>query len=283
MTKSLPPQDESVKEPSLTAWERVLISRHPERPHTTNYIQALTKDFVELHGDRASKDDPSVVGGFATIDGMPFMIIGQEKGKTTEERVLRNFGMLSPEGFRKGLRLMRLAERFQLPILVLLDTPGAYCGLEAEEKGQGKTIAENLQEMFSIKTPILVVIIGEGCSGGALGLGVGDSIAILEHAYYSVISPEGCASILWKDASRKQEAASALKLTYEYLLPFHIVDTVLQEPHGGAHKDPQFVYDQVKNFALEKAKEFGALDPSILLERRYQKFRALGSITRETP
>ncbi|MGR3952422.1 MAG: acetyl-CoA carboxylase carboxyltransferase subunit alpha [Chlamydia sp.] len=263
---------------SLTAWDRVLISRHSSRPHTIDYIKALSTDFIELHGDRTSRDDASVIGGLAKIDGIPFVLIGQEKGSDTNERIMRNFGMVSPEGFRKALRLMKLAETLQIPVVSFLDTPGAYPGLEAEEKGQGRVIAENLQAMFGIETPILVIIIGEGCSGGALGMGVGDSIAILEHAYYTVISPEGCASILWKNAAEKQRAAEALKLNSEHLLSLGIVDEIILEPLGGAHNDVELMFQRVKDHILEATKELQEIPSNLLIQKRYAKFRIMGNV-----
>jgi acetyl-CoA carboxylase carboxyl transferase subunit alpha len=263
----------------LTPWDRVLICRHPMRPHSIDYIQSMTSNFFELHGDRTFGDDRAVLGGLATIDGTPCVVIGQEKGSNTEGRMAANFGMLSPEGFRKALRLMKLAEQLQLPVLTLLDTPGAYPGLEAEQRGQGWVIAETMQKMFSIKTPIVVLIIGEGCSGGALGIGIGDIVAMLEHAYYSVISPEGCASILWKDAGRKQEAANALRLNSEHLLNSHIVDEVIPEPLGGAHYDPQAMIGRVKTFVLEKFASLQHISLPLLLEQRFTKFRSLGVIS----
>jgi acetyl-CoA carboxylase carboxyl transferase subunit alpha len=265
----------------LTPWDRVLICRHPKRPHTVDYFRAITTDFFELHGDRTIGDDRAVIGALAKIDDMPFVVIGQEKGSNTEERVACNFGMVSPEGFRKGLRLMRLAEQLHIPTLILLDTPGAYPGLEAEQRGQGWVIAESIQKMFAIKTPIIVLIIGEGCSGGALGMGVGDVVAILEHAYYSVISPEGCASILWKDAGKKQEAANALKLNAENLLDLNIVDEVIPEPLGGAHYDSELMFNRVKAFVTGRARALRHIPEAVLLEQRYMKFRKLG-ITSDT-
>ncbi len=267
----------------LTPWERVLISRHPQRPHTLDYIKNITDNFVELFGDRTQGDDPSVIGGFATIDGVKCMLIGQEKGDDTESRVRRNFGMVNPEGFRKAMRLMKLAEKYGLPIVSLLDTPGAYPGLEAEQRGQGWIIAKNLQEMSQLATPIIVLIIGEGCSGGALGMGVGDVIGMLEHSYYSVISPEGCASILWKDAAKKQEAAAALKLNAEHLLEAGIVDDVIPEPLGGAHHNTQAVYDSVKKFIGEKYAMLSRISPPLLLEQRYTKFRIIGRYNEREP
>lgn len=261
----------------LTPWQRVTISRHPSRPHSIDYIKALSDGhFQELFGDRAFGDDHAIVGGFAAIDGMKCMIIGQEKGFDTESRVYRNFGMPNPEGFRKALRLMRLAEKFSLPIVTLIDTSGANPRLEAEERGQGWAIANNLREMASLKTPITVIIIGEGCSGGAIGLGVGDVVAMLEHAYYTVISPEGCASILWKDADKKAEAAEKLKLNAEFLLQMGIIDAIINEPLGGAHQDREKIFINVKKFILEHWQVLKMLPEEVLLEQRYVKFRKLG-------
>jgi acetyl-CoA carboxylase carboxyl transferase subunit alpha len=260
----------------LTPWERVLICRHPQRPHTVDYIKNITDRFVELAGDRLYADDRSVIGGFAEIGGIKCMLIGQEKGSDTESRVKHNFGMLNPEGFRKALRLMKLAEKFRIPIVTFLDTPGAHPGLEAEERGQGWAIAANLKEMSRITTPIITVVIGEGCSGGALGIGVGDTIGMLEHAYYSVISPEGCASILWKDAGRKQDAAAILKLNAEPLLELGLIDEIIPEPLGGAHHDPKLVYDKIKQFIVDKAELLKIIPGNLLIEQRYNKFRAMG-------
>jgi acetyl-CoA carboxylase carboxyl transferase subunit alpha len=260
----------------LTPWQRILICRHPSRPHAVDFFKSMCENFTELAGDRNFSDDHAMVGGLATIGGVKCVVIGQEKGYDTESRVYRNFGMLNPEGFRKALRLMKLAEKFRLPIISLLDTPGAYPGLEAEERGQGWAIAHNLREMARIKTPIIVVVIGEGCSGGALGMGVGDSIGMLEHAYYSVISPEGCASILWKDASKNVEAASTLKLNAENLLDLKIIDAIISEPLGGAHHNPQQTYQNVKQFILEQWNVLRRIPLSLLLEQRYLKFRHMG-------
>lgn len=260
----------------LTPWQRIMICRHPSRPHTIDYVNQMCDSFQELCGDRTFSEDRAIVGGLAKIQGVKFMLIGQEKGNDTESRLERKFGMLNPEGFRKALRLMRLAEKFNLPVVSLLDTQGAYPGLEAEERGQGWAIAQNLREMMRLATPIVVIIIGEGCSGGALGMGVGDAIGMLEHAYYSVISPEGCASILWKDASKNVEAASALKLNAEHLLPLQVIDTIIPEPLGGAHHDPEAVYDNVKKFILEQWQILRMIPPPLLLEQRYLKFRKMG-------
>lgn len=260
----------------LTPWQRIMICRHPQRPHAIDYIENICDSFFELHGDRLYRDDPSIMGGFARIDGVKCVIIGQEKGKNTETRMKRNFGMLHPEGFRKALRLMKLAEKFNLPLVSLLDTPGAYPGLEAEERGQGWAIANNLKEMSRIAIPIVVLVIGEGCSGGALGMGVGDVIGMLEHAYYSVISPEGCASILWKDASKNVDAATMLKLNAENLMALQLIDGIIREPLGGAHQDPSVVYRSVKSFILEQFQILQRIPPQILLEQRYLKFRKMG-------
>ena len=260
----------------LGAWERVSICRHPQRPHTIDYIEHICDDFIELFGDRTFEDDHSIIGGFATIDGQKFMVIGQEKGKDTESRLHRNFGMPQPEGYRKAMRLMRLAEKFGLPVLTLLDTPGAYPGLTAEERGQGWAIANNLWEMSRLATPVIVLLIGEGCSGGALGIGIGDCIGMLEHSYYSVISPEGCASILWKDPTKNATAAAALKMHAEDLIQLGIVDKIVKEPLGGAHVDPTAVYDTVKTFIKESYEALRNIPTEALLEKRYQKFRKMG-------
>lgn len=265
----------------LTPWQRVMICRHASRPHTVDFIRNMCSDFQELCGDRLYGDDASIIGGLATIGDLKCIIVGQEKGNDTESRVKRNFGMLNPEGFRKALRIMKLAEKFQLPIISLLDTPGANPVLEAEERGQGWAIAENLREMSRLKTPIIVIVIGEGCSGGALGMGVGDSVGMLEHAYYSVISPEGCASILWKDPSKKIEAASALKLNSEDLLPLGIIDTIIPEPLGGAHHNPQAVYNSVKDYIIEQSAILKKIPVPLLLEQRYLKFRRMGRYIEE--
>ncbi|MBA3815212.1 MAG: acetyl-CoA carboxylase carboxyltransferase subunit alpha [Parachlamydiaceae bacterium] len=260
---------------SLTPWQRVMICRHPSRPHTIDYVKQLDS-YQELFGDRTFRQDHAIVGGLAKIGDMKCVIIGQEKGFDTESRVHRNFGMLCPEGFRKAMRLMRLAEKFNLPVISLLDTPGAYPGLEAEERGQGWAIAENLRDMMRLKTPIIIVLIGEGCSGGALGMGIGDSIGMLEHAYYSVISPEGCASILWKDSSKNVEAATALKLNSENMLEMGIIDAIINEPLGGAHHDPEAVFKNVRRFILEQWEVLKMIPTEVLLEQRYLKFRKMG-------
>lgn len=260
----------------LTPWQRVQICRHPGRPHTIDYIKNMCDSFQELCGDRTYGDDRAIIGGIAKIGGMKCVIMGQEKGNDTETRVKHNFGMLNPEGFRKALRLMQLADKFNLPVISLLDTPGAHPGLEAEERGQGWAIATNLREMSQIGTPIIVIVIGEGCSGGALGMGIGDVVAMLEHAYYSVISPEACASILWKDPSMKVEAATALQLNSENLLSFQIIDEIIPEPQGGAHQNPNEVCQLVKKFILEQWSILKEIPKDRLLEQRYMKFRRMG-------
>jgi acetyl-CoA carboxylase carboxyl transferase subunit alpha len=260
----------------LTPWQRIEISRHPKRPRSVDYIKSLCEEFTEIHGDRAFRDDPAVICGLCKIGGEKFMLVAQEKGCDTESRLKRNFGMPHPEGYRKALRCMQLAEKFRLPVLTLLDTPGAFAGLAAEERGQGWAIANNLMEMAQLKTPIIVVLIGEGCSGGALGMGIGDRILMLEHAYYSVISPEGCASILWKDSSKKETAAEVLKLHAEYLMPLGVIDAIIDEPQGGAHHDPDVVFQSVKETILSARKQLLEMSAKTLLEKRYQKFRKIG-------
>lgn len=260
----------------LSPWERVMICRHPERPHSMDIIKNLSEDFVEIFGDRLYRDDPAIITGFATIGGQKFVVIGQEKGCDTESRLYRNFGMPHPEGYRKALRVMKLAEAFHLPILSFIDTPGAFPGLAAEERGQGWAIATNLLEMSKLSTPVIIVLHGEGCSGGALGVGVGDVVGMLEHAYYSVISPEGCASILWKDSAKKETAAQALKMNAEDLLEMEIIDEIIDEPLGGAHYDPEAVYRSIKQFILDKWDLLKGISPEDLVEYRYQKFRKMG-------
>ena len=260
----------------LKPWDRVSICRHPQRPHSIDYISEITDEFVELFGDRTFSDDHAIIAGLAVIDGQKFVVIGQEKGKDTDSRIYRNFGMPHPEGYRKAMRCMRLAAKFNLPVISFLDTPGAYPGLSAEERGQGWAIANNLWEMARLPTPIIVVLIGEGCSGGALGVGVGDVIGMMEHSYYSVISPEGCASILWKDPSKNETAASALKMHVEDLLELGIVDQLIPEPLGGAHLDPQKAYKNIKSFILGQWNALKTVPIDILVENRYQKFRKMG-------
>lgn len=261
---------------SLKPWDRVAICRHPQRPHTIDYIENCVEDFTEIFGDRTFQDDHAIIAGLGKINGEKFMIIGQEKGNTTETRLYRNFGMPHPEGYRKAMRCMHMAAKFDLPVLCLLDTPGAYPGLAAEERGQGWAIASNLLEMARLATPVIVVVIGEGCSGGALGMGVGDTIGMLEHSYYSVISPEGCASILWKDASKNAIAAATLKMQSENLLELGVIDAIIPEPLGGAHLNPQIAYQNVIEFVLGQWNALKTVPIDVLIENRYQKFRKIG-------
>lgn len=265
----------------LTPWERVAISRHPARPKSIDYIKAICEDFTEISGDRLFRNDEAIIAGFAKINGVKFMVVAQEKGCDTQSRLKRNFGMPHPEGYRKAMRCMRLAAKFKLPILCLLDTPGAYPGLAAEERGQGWAIANNLMEMSRLSTPIIVVLIGEGCSGGALGMGVGDVVAMLEHSYYSVISPEGCASILWKDTGKNEVAAEALKMHVEDLLELDVVDAMIEEPLGGAHHDPSVVYRNVKKFINDQWNSLKTVPLENLIEQRYQRFRRIGKFSVE--
>ncbi|MDG2164194.1 MAG: acetyl-CoA carboxylase carboxyltransferase subunit alpha [Flavobacteriales bacterium] len=264
---------------NLTAWQRVQISRHPNRPYTLDYIEMLTKgEFIELHGDRTVKDDKAMIGGFGNIDGQSVMFIGQQKGKNTKLRQYRNFGMANPEGYRKALRLMKMAEKFNKPIVTLIDTPGAYPGLEAEERGQGEAIARNLLEMCQLKVPVICIIIGEGASGGALGIGVGDKVHMLENTWYSVISPESCSSILWRSWDYKQQAAEALKLTSEDMFKNKLIDNIIKEPEGGAHYNPEEIYDRVRETINKDIKNLSKLDPQKRIEKRIEKFCSMGII-----
>lgn len=260
----------------LTAWQRVTICRHSDRPRAIDYIKAFCEEFTELHGDRTFRDDCSMITGLCRIGKSKFMLIAQEKGCDTESRIERNFGMNYPEGYRKALRCMELAAKFHLPVLSLIDTPGACAGLAAEERGQGWAIAKNLLEMSKLPTPIIAIVIGEGCSGGALGIGVGDRVAMLQHSYYSVISPESCASILLKDNQKKEVVTEALKIHSEDLIPFGIIDAVIEEPQGGAHHDPEVVFKNVKKYILKTWEELQSIPIDELLEQRYQKFRKIG-------
>lgn len=263
----------------LEVWDKIKLARHPKRPYTLDYIEIMVEDFVELHGDRLFGDDNAIVGGLGKIDGQKFVVIGTQKGRDIESNLYRNFGYPKPEGYRKALRLMRMAERFNLPVLTFIDTAGAYCGIEAEERGQGEAIARNLIEMAGLKTQIIAVIIGEGGSGGALGLGVADRVYALENSYYSVISPEGCASILLRDATRAPEAAEKLKLDSENLVKFKIVDELIPEPLGGAHRDYNEVAANIKKIVLDAYKELKGQTIEELKENRYNKFRTLGQFT----
>ena len=261
---------------NLTPWQRVQIARHPKRPYTLDYIHRIFTDFVELHGDRTFADDKALIGGFAKLDGDSFVVMGHQKGRDAKENIMRNFGSAHPEGYRKALRLMRLAEKFNTPIVVFVDTPGAYPGVGAEERGQAYTIAVNIREMARVRVPIVVYVIGEGGSGGALGIGVGDRVVVLENAYYSVISPEGCAAILWKDRTKSPEAAASLRLTAKDLLEMKLIDEVLKEPLGGAHQDPDQTAESMRNSIKKNIQEIAGEDPRSLIERRYEKFRCMG-------
>ncbi len=260
----------------LSRWQRVQLARHPDRPFTLDYINNMCSNFVELHGDRHVKDDKAIVGGLAQLDKYKVMIIGQQKGRDTKSNLYRNFGMANPEGYRKALRLMKLAEKFNKPVITMLDTPGAYPGLEAEERGQAEAIARNLFEMSRLRVPIIVVIIGEGASGGALGIGVGDRILMLENCWYSVISPESCSSILWRSWEYKEQAAEALKLTAPDLLEQGIIDRIIPEPLGGAHKDPEAVANTLKKVLLEELNQLVKIKPEKLISNRIEKFGKMG-------
>jgi len=260
----------------LTRWQRVQIARHPDRPYTLDYIHLMTKDFLELHGDRAFRDDHAIVGGFGRLDDQVVMLIGQQKGRDTKSNVFRNFGMPNPEGYRKAQRLMKLAEKFGKPVVTLLDTPGAYPGLEAEERGQAEAIARNLFEMSRLRVPIVVVVIGEGASGGALGIGIGDRILMLENSWYSVISPESCSSILWRSWEYKEQAAEALQLTAPDLKKQGIVDAIVPEPLGGAHRDHEQMAKILKEALLHEIGALLKLKPERLVERRIEKFSKMG-------
>ncbi|MBL1212948.1 MAG: acetyl-CoA carboxylase carboxyltransferase subunit alpha [Ignavibacteriae bacterium] len=261
---------------NLTRWQRVQLARHPARPYTLDYIQMICTDFVELHGDRLYKDDKAIVGGFAKIDNQKVMIIGHQKGRDTKSNLYRNFGMPNPEGYRKALRLMKLAEKFNIPVVTLLDTPGAFPGLEAEENGQAEAIARNLLEMSRLKVPIIVTIIGEGASGGALGIGVGDRILMLQNTWYSVISPESCSSILWRSWDYKEQAAESLKLTANDLLEQKIIDRIVPEPLGGAHKDPLYMAETLKKILKEELNKLIKIRPERLVKTRLEKFGSMG-------
>lgn len=265
----------------LDCWQKTQLARHGLRPYTLDFIEYCTSDFVELHGDRSFRDDPAIVGGFCRIDEHPFLVLGHQKGRTTREKVERNFGMPHPEGYRKALRLMNLADKFRLPILTLIDTPGAYPGVGAEERGQSEAIAVNLREMAGLKVPMISVILGEGGSGGALALGVTNRVLMMEHAIYSVISPEGCAGILWGDGSRAEEAAKALKYTAQNLARFRIVDEIIPEPKGGAHSLPEEAMVTLKKVVLKHYRELAPMPEGQLVEDRYRKFRQIGEFMEE--
>jgi acetyl-CoA carboxylase carboxyl transferase subunit alpha len=263
---------------NLTRWQRVQLSRHPERPYTLDYVEGMAEKFVELHGDRTVRDDKAMVGGFAEIGGRTVMIIGQQKGHNTKQRQFRNFGMPNPEGYRKALRLMKLAEKFGKPIVTFIDTPGAFPGLEAEERGQGEAIARNLKEMFMLKVPVICVIIGEGASGGALGIGIGDRVLMLENTWYSVISPENCSTILWRSWDYKEQAAEAMKPTANDMLQAGLVDGIVKEPLGGAHVNPQQMIDTLKETLLSTLEELDAIPAEERISQRIDKFSAMGVV-----
>jgi len=261
---------------NLTPWQKVQLSRHPDRPYTMKYIDKMCKNFVELHGDRNIRDDKAIVGGFADLDGETVMIIGQQKGINTKMRQIRNFGMANPEGYRKALRLMKLAEKFNKPVITLIDTPGAFPGLEAEERGQGEAIARNIYEMIRLKVPVICAIIGEGASGGALGIGVGDRVFMMENTWYTVISPESCSSILWRTWEQKEKAAEQLQLTAENMLSFGLVDGIIPEPLGGAHWDYDEAADLLKKFLLPVIKELKQIPAMDRCNQRIEKFSKMG-------
>jgi acetyl-CoA carboxylase carboxyl transferase subunit alpha len=263
----------------LSRWQRVQLARHPDRPYTLDYINLMTTNFIELHGDRHYRDDKAIVGGFAQLDDYKVMMIGHQKGRDTKSNVYRNFGMSNPEGYRKALRLMKLAEKFNKPVITMLDTPGAYPGLEAEERGQAEAIARNLFEMSRLRVPIIVCIIGEGASGGALGIGIGDRILMLENCWYSVISPESCSSILWRSWDYKEQAAEALKLTATDLLEQKIIDRIIPEPLGGAHKDHNKATENLKSVLLEELALLVKIKPDKLVQNRIDKFGSMGPFT----
>ena len=261
---------------NLTNWQKVQLSRHPERPYTQDYINFIFQDFVEIHGDRHFWDDKALIGGFATVDGRKVMVMGHQKGREMKESLKRNFGCAHPEGYRKAIRLMKIAEKYNTPVVTLIDTPGAYPGVGAEERGQAEAIAYNLREMSGLKVPIVVFVIGEGGSGGALGIGVGDRIYVMENAYYSVISPEGCAAILWREKTKASLAASCLKLTAPELLELGIIDGKVKEPLGGAHRDPEGAASEIKRTLLEALDELASLTVKELVNERYKKYRNMG-------
>ena len=266
---------------SLSPWQKTLVARNPNRPYTLDYIQALFTDWTEMHGDRRYGDDPALVCGFALYKDRPVAVVGHQKGRDTKQKIYRNFGMPKPEGYRKALRVMQTAAKFGRPVIALVDTPGAYPGVDAEERGQAEAIAYNLREMAALRTPVVVTVTGEGGSGGALAIAVGDRINMLEHAVYSVISPEGCASILWRDASRAEDAAQAMKITAPDLLALGLVDEIVEEPAGGAHVNPEQVFKSLDEVLSRQLRELGALSADALVEARYQKFRQMGREGRE--
>ena len=267
---------------ALTPWQKVQVSRHSDRPTLLDYTDMIMDDFIELHGDRLFGDDKALITGLARIDGEKVAVVGHQKGRDTKENLERNFGCAHPEGYRKAARIFSLAERFSLPVISLVDTPGAYPGVGAEERGQAHSIAENIRDMFQVKTPIIVVVIGEGGSGGALGIGIGDRVAMFEYSYYSVISPEGCAAILWRDRAMAEKASEALRLNAEDLLSFGIIDEAISEPLGGAHREPEVAADNLKEFILRSLEELKSISIEELIDKRYKKFRDIGVISDTT-
>ncbi|GAB3989872.1 acetyl-CoA carboxylase carboxyltransferase subunit alpha [Spirosoma daeguense] len=263
---------------NLTRWQRVQLSRHPDRPYTLDYISLMCDQFIELHGDRTVRDDPAMVGGFCELGGQTVMIIGQQKGRNTKQRQYRNFGMPNPEGYRKALRLMKLAEKFNKPIITMIDTPGAFPGLEAEERGQGEAIARNLKEMFMLTVPVICIVIGEGASGGALGIAIGDRVLMLENTWYSVISPENCSTILWRSWDFKEQAAEAMKLTARDMKSNKLVDEIVEEPTGGAHNDHQAMANHLKEVILKALDELNALSSEERINQRIEKFCDMGVV-----
>lgn len=274
--------EQTSQSPVSPVWQRVQLARHPKRPHALDYIHYLLTDFQELHGDRAFGDDPAIVCGMGFFDGRPLMVVGQQKGRDTKQKLLRNFGMPKPEGYRKAMRVMNLSAKFHRPILTMLDTPGAYPGIDAEERGQAQAIAYNLREMSRLPVPVIVVVIGEGGSGGALALGVGNRVYMLENSIYSVISPESCAAIIYRDAGKAEQAANALKLTAEDLLRLGLIDDVIPEPAGGAHDNPQMAAELLRTVLRLALDELGRLSPRQLIDQRYEKFRRMGAFFRES-
>lgn len=262
----------------LSDWQITQLARHPDRPYTLDYLESTFTDFQELHGDRQFADDQAIVGGLARLDGEPVMVIGQQKGRDTKQKLLRNFGMPHPEGYRKALRLMKLAERFKVPVITLIDTPGAYPGIQAEARGQSEAIARNLQEMAGLQVPVICVVIGEGCSGGALGIGVGDRLLMLQYSYFATISPEGCASILWKSADKAAEAAAIMGITAKRLLELEVIDQIIEEPLGGAHRDPLAAADFLRIALSAELKRLKTLTTRDLLAKRYRRLMGFGEV-----
>jgi acetyl-CoA carboxylase carboxyl transferase subunit alpha len=261
---------------NLTRWQKVQLSRHPKRPYFLDYIYKISTEFIELHGDRMARDDKAMVGGIAEIGGKSIVIIGQQKGRNTKDRQFRNFGMANPDGYRKALRIMKIAEKFNKPIVTLIDTPGAYPGLEAEERGQAEAIARNIREMAMLKVPVICIVIGEGASGGALGIGLGDKVFMMEYTWYSVISPESCSSILWRSWDYKEQAAEALKLTSGDLKNMNLIDGIIEEPLGGAHNDVDFAANKLKKLILKEIEELEKIDPEKRIINRVEKFSSMG-------